>query len=250
MRRFFLEPQHAVGNEIRLTGEEAHHAANVLRVRVGEKVAVLDGAGQECHCVVLALEADSVRMSVVARNRLPVSSCRIWLVQALIKGKAMDWVLQKATELGVERIITVKADRSVAQVEEESLEHRLSKWRGIAVEAIKQCGSPWLPKIEAPASVEVCQRKLDGADLVLLASLESARKHPRQWIEQFKQEKGRAPRIIAVWIGPEGDFTPAETNSIESAGALPISLGPLVLRSETAAVYALSVLNYEMQAQD
>ena len=249
MRRFFLEPHHCTGNEVRLTSEEAHHAANVLRIRVGEKVAVLDGAGQECHCVVLTVDQDLVRLSVVARNRLPVSTCRLWLVQALIKGKAMDWVIQKATEIGAERIITVKADRSVAQVEDEAVEMRLAKWNAIAIEAIKQCGSPWLPKIDAPASVELCQRKLDAADLVLLASLESARKHPRQWVDQFRSEKGRAPNVIAIWIGPEGYFTPQETNSIESAGALPISLGPLVLRSETAAVYALSVLNYEMQAQ-
>src|SRR5205085_7324236 len=104
--------------------------------------------------------------------------------------------------------------------------------------------SPWLPQIEAPVTPKQFLARKEQFDLPLVASLQSEAKHPRQYFEAFQREHNRLPESICVWVGPEGDFSPAELEAIKSTGALPITLGPLVLRSETAALYCLSILNY------
>jgi 16S rRNA (uracil1498-N3)-methyltransferase len=121
------------------------------------------------------------------------------------------------------------------------------KWQQIAIESIKQCGSPWLTKIDAPARLKDQLARRETFELPLIASLQDDSRHPREFIQHFQDEHKRRPTSACVWIGPEGDFSPAEMNSIKSEGALPVTLGRLVLRSDTAAIYSLSVLNYELQ---
>jgi 16S rRNA (uracil1498-N3)-methyltransferase len=125
---------------------------------------------------------------------------------------------------------------------------KAEKWRLTAIEAGKQCGSAWLPQVDAPVTPKEFLARGEKYELPLIASLQNDRRHPREYFETFQEENGRLPKSICVWVGPEGDFTPAEMSAAKSAGALPITLGRLVLRSETAAVYCLSVLNYELQA--
>jgi 16S rRNA (uracil1498-N3)-methyltransferase len=116
------------------------------------------------------------------------------------------------------------------------------------VEAIKQCGSPWLPQIDPPQLPQKFLSSSERFELSLVASLQSDAHHPREYFQSFISERQRLPKSVCVWVGPEGDFTPAEMNAIRQAGTLPITLGQLILRSETAAIYCLSVLNYELQA--
>ncbi|HEV2331055.1 MAG TPA: RsmE family RNA methyltransferase, partial [Verrucomicrobiae bacterium] len=143
---------------------------------------------------------------------------------------------------------------------------RREKWQRVAIEAIKQCGAAWLPIIEKPATIaEAMSRKPENGrestpgsspsafrlqpsvfDLSLVGSLQTGRRHPRKCFQEFQTRHGRLPRSVAVWIGPEGDFTPGELKAIQAGGALPITLGSLTLRVETAAIYCLSVLNYEL----
>jgi 16S rRNA (uracil1498-N3)-methyltransferase len=118
------------------------------------------------------------------------------------------------------------------------------------IEAIKQCGSPWMPHIDPPQSPQKFLSGNDRFELSLLASLQPDARHPREYIRNYVADNGKAPKSICVWVGPEGDYTPAEINAIRQAGALPITLGQLILRSETAAIYCLSILNYELQAPD
>ena len=118
----------------------------------------------------------------------------------------------------------------------------------MAIESIKQCVSSWMPIIE---HLIIPREFLDGHeqfDLPMVASLQGNTRHPREFITDHVQEQGRLPESLAVWIGPEGDFSPSEVNDILSAGIHPVTLGQVILRSETAALYCLSVLNYEMQA--
>jgi 16S rRNA (uracil1498-N3)-methyltransferase len=140
------------------------------------------------------------------------------------------------------------SDRVVAHLDDESAAARGEKWQLTAIEAVKQCGSAWLPAVEAPLTPKEYLARGEKFELPLVGSLQSDRRHPREYFKAFCAEKRRHPKTVCVWIGPEGDFTPAEMNAIKSAGALPITLGRLVLRSETAAIYALSVINYELQA--
>lgn len=161
----------------------------------------------------------------------------------------MDIIVQKATELGVARIVPLLSERTTVQLDEEDAATKTAKWRATAIEAIKQCGSTWLPRLETALSPKEFLARGEKFDLHLVASLQSDSRHPRQYFEQHRVERGSPPRNTGVWVGPEGDFTPAELGSIKSAGALPITLGPLILRSDTAAIYCLSVLNYELQSR-
>src|SRR5439155_9463153 len=124
----------------------------------------------------------------------------------------------------------------------------VEKWEASAVEALKQCGSAWLPRVEAPLTTQAFLARGDRFDLTFIASLQNEARHPREHFESFRSERERSPESVCVWVGPEGDFTPAEINAVRAAGALPITLAPLVLRSETAAIYCLSIINYELQS--
>jgi 16S rRNA (uracil1498-N3)-methyltransferase len=246
MHRFYLPPERVTEGELTLDERESHHAATVLRVREGERVAVLDGAGNEFMCTAATVDKRATRLTVQQQNRIEPLPYRITLLQAMTKGKSMDFIIQKATELCVHRVVTLAAGRSVAQVGDGA--SKVEKWRAIAIDSIKQCGSPWLPVIEPPVTPREFLARGESFDLPLIASLQGRTRHPREYISEHETEHGTKPESIGVWIGPEGDFTPEESNEILSAGAHPITLGQAILRSETAALYCLSVLNYDMQA--
>ncbi|MBL69198.1 MAG: 16S rRNA (uracil(1498)-N(3))-methyltransferase [Verrucomicrobiales bacterium] len=248
MHRFYLPPAAAAQPELTLDERESHHAVNVLRVRAGERVAVMDGAGGECLCEVIAADKKAVHLAVKQRNRHEPLPYRITLLQAMTKGKSMDFIVQKATELCVHRIVPLAAERSVVQVDADDAKSKVDKWRAIAIDSIKQCGCPWLPEIEPPVTPRAQLARDEAHDLSLIASLQGNTRHPRECVEEYAAEHGAPPATLSIWIGPEGDFTPAESNEILSAGHQPITLGRVVLRSETAAVYILSCLNYELQA--
>ena len=247
MHRFFLPPDQCQGPTLTLTGAEAHHALDVLRVRTGDRVAVLDGAGHEYLCEVIEAARQAVRLRTRQRQDLSPSPYRLTLFQAVTKHRSMDLIVQKATELGAGRIVPVLSERSVIHLPRDEAARKQSKWLGVAVEALKQCGAPWLPVIDTPVAPQVLLARGERFDLMLLASLQPGSRHPREWFAAHEQDPGGRPREVAVWVGPEGDFTPAELDAITRGGALPITLGPLVLRSETAALYCLSVLSYELQ---
>ena len=248
MHRFYLPPDQCQGNLLALADREAHHALHVLRLRAGERLMVLDGAGQELLCEAQPTGRDSLNLIVAQRQKIAPPACPITLVQAIPKGKLIESIIQKATELGVHRVVPLVSDRVAVVLDDESAAAKAEKWRQTAIEAIKQCGSAWLPQIDAPLTPRQFLAAAERFDLVFIGSLQPDAKHPRTYFQTFHREQQRPPRSVAVWIGPEGDFTPAEMAAAKSAGALPITLGRLVLRSETAATYALSVLNYELQA--
>jgi 16S rRNA (uracil1498-N3)-methyltransferase len=168
------------------------------------------------------------------------------LIQALPKGKVIEEIIQKATELGVARIVPLLSERVVAHLDDSKLTRRGEQWRLVAIEAIKQCGSAWLPVLDAPQTLQAFLARRDPFDLSLIASLRPGGHHPREYFDAFRAHHRRPPDSVALWVGPEGDFSEREVIEIQAAGARPITLGRLVLRSETAAVYGLSVLSYEL----
>lgn len=248
MYRFYVTPDLAHGPVLTLSDREAHHAIHVLRIRAGERVVVLDGRGQELLCEVGRANGHVVELRVVQKHVVAPLPYKLTLIQAITKGKTMDLIVQKATELGVHRIVPVLSERTVSHLDGESGAAKGEKWRATAIEAIKQCGSPWLPEIELPLSPQAFLAKGEAFDLSLVATLQTTARHPRVYVRTFMNERQQAPKSVAVWVGPEGDFTPAETNAVIAAGALPITLGKLILRSETAAIYCMAMLNYELQA--
>lgn len=248
MHRFFLLPEACQGAQLTLTGAEARHALDVLRVRSGEAVTVLDGAGGRYTCTVADCDRRVVRLSVSRRDCEPPPPFRVTLVPSVTKSRSMDWMIQKATELGVHRIVPVITERSVPRLAREEASRKAERWREIAIESLKQCGTPWMPDVTPPAPLSDWLATRPNFDLALLASLHPGAQHPRPVLEAFRATHGRPPTEVAVWIGPEGDFTSDEIAAIHATGALPITLGPLVLRAETAAVYCLAFLGYELRA--
>jgi 16S rRNA (uracil1498-N3)-methyltransferase len=242
-----MPPKNCAGNSLRLDSREAHHALKVLRVKYGELVAVLDGVGNEFLCTVENSSRDAVTLSVSLKNFKPPPSCSITLLVSIPKGKIIEGIIQKSVELGAHRVVPILSERVVTQLDGESAEHKREKWQGVAIEAIKQCGAAWLPKIDAPVTIEQFLARKEKFDLSLVGSLQKERRHLREVFQEFEKANGRLPKTTGVWIGPEGDFTLDELKLIQNSGAFPVSLGNLVLRVETAAVYCLSVLNYELQ---
>ena len=247
MHRFYLPPEACRRTALVLGGSEAHHALRVLRLRANESVVVLDGAGGEYHCAVTALQRREVELAVTRRNSVPPLPYQLTLAQALPKGKLMETIIQKATELGVHRIVPLLSDRVVTQLDDERAETRLEKWRATAIEAVKQCGSAWLPRIEPAVTPAAWLSHGEKFDLTFIGSLQPDARHPREWLRRFREQHGRAPVSVCVWVGPEGDFTAAELRAAQDAGARPITLGRLVMRCDTAAVSCLAVLNSELQ---
>lgn len=247
MHRFFLPPEQCRSASLFLTSREAHHARHVVRVRRGERVTVVDGAGHEFLCEVQEYDRDKVRLAVVEKRFQPAPPSQVTLLQAVPKGKIMEGIIQKATELGTSRIVPLLSERVVAHLDDKDAAHKTGKWRSVAVEAIKQCGSAWLPEVEPPLTPDQFFARKENFKLSLIASLESGSR-PARVPPHVSRAAWPTAGIGLCLDRPEGDFTPVETEAIKSHGALPITLGRLVLRTETAAIYCLSILNYELQS--
>jgi 16S rRNA (uracil1498-N3)-methyltransferase len=247
MHRFYLSPAECHPPLLTLSGGEAHHARDVLRLGQGGEVTVLDGAGRQFLCAINGFDRYQVTLAVNQTITAPAPPARITLVQAIPKGKLFESIIQKATELGAARIIPLLSERVATRLDAAAALDKAEKWRQTVIEAIKQCGQPWLPEVVEPLSLPALLDRGDKYDLALVGSLQGDGRHPRQYFEEFRAQHQRPPQTICAWIGPEGDFTAEELNLIRATGARPISLGPLVLRSETAALYTLSVINYEIR---
>ncbi len=240
MRRFYLPPAACKGDALMLTDREAHHGAQVLRLQAADEVTVLDGAGTRLVCVVKHV-SKAIELSVRSRENIPQPNVKLTLFQAIVKGKTMETIVEKATELGVSRIVPLMTERVVSQLDAERGESKQAKWQLTAIEAIKQCGSPWLPHIDAPQKLNKVVKESGHFDVALVASLRGG-SPVRRWLQTLKTR----PCSGCVWIGPEGDFTDAELDVIEASGAKPITLGPLVLRADTAAIASLAILRSEV----
>ena len=235
MHRFYLPDL----QQAALGAEEAHHALHVLRLKVGDTVNVFDGHGHEAQASISQISNQSAQLKLLTQSNAPPLPCRITLAQAIPK-KSMDLIVQKATELGVASIVPLVSDRTLVQLDKDS--KKVERWCEIALESCKQCGNNWLPEIQSPRKAHDFLAALPQYDLKLIGSLQPDAKPLKKILGDSAK-----PSSILILIGPEGDFTPAELNLAKSAGCLPLSLGPLVLRAETAAIYTLSILHHELQ---
>jgi 16S rRNA (uracil1498-N3)-methyltransferase len=246
MPRFYIPPARWNLDRLVLDEEESHHAASVLRLKTGDRATVFNGEGLQASVEIAAISKRAVELKLIEASQSPVPACRITLGQAIPKGKNMDLIVQKATELGAAAIAPLLTDHTVVQFDARDAGKKREKWQTVAIEASKQCGQNWLPSVLMPQNLAALLT--GGFDLVLIASLQPDARHPKEVLADFEKEKGGKPTSVLVLIGPEGDFTPAEIDLAKAHGGRPITLGPIVLRTETAALYCLSVLNYELLA--
>jgi 16S rRNA (uracil1498-N3)-methyltransferase len=243
MHRFYIPPETWNIDSLTLDEAEAHHAIDVLRMNPGDKAVVFNGHGAEATVEIAAITRKSVTLRKLLQAKSAPIACEITLAQAVPKGKNMDLIVQKAVELGAAAICPLLSERTVVQVEEEDAGRKQQKWQAVAIEAAKQCGQNWLPKVHLPRSPKEFFSQPVRHDLMLIASLQPDAMHLKKLLAENSDKK---PKSVLVLVGPEGDFTPAEIGLARSHGCRPITLGPIVLRTETAAIYCLSVLSYEL----
>jgi len=228
-----------------LDAEQSHHCAQVMRQNVGDHFGVFDGHGHEAKARITEIAKDAVKFTVLAKAASPRTAHPVWLAQALTKAKSMDMIIEKATELGVSELVPLQSDHSVAHVDDEKADAKVEKWKKLTIEAAKQCGQNWLPVVRTPQAPKDFVNALPKGAVKLIASLQAEAKPLKTVLrEQLPAIKPGTP--IVVMIGPEGDFTPAEIGAARAAGFLPVSLGKIILRAETAAFFVLSSIAYEL----
>ena len=246
MHRFYISPDRWNLDSLSLDEAESHHAIDVLRIQAGERAVVFNGQGVEATVEVVSVGKRSLDLKRLQHAKSPPLSCRITLAQAIPKGKNMDLIVQKATELGAAAIVPLLSERTVVQVDADDAARKQEKWQATVIEAAKQCGQNWLPVVFAPISTKEFFHEAQRYDLLLIASLQPDARHLKEVLAEQFSFSGTKPASVLILVGPEGDFTPAEISLAKSSGCRPITLGPIVLRTETAALYCLSVLSYEL----
>jgi 16S rRNA (uracil1498-N3)-methyltransferase len=247
MHRFYVAPETWNFGELTLRGSEAHHARDVLRMQAGDKLVLFNGKGRELTAEIATVADDEIRLRKLHEAETAPLRCRIVLGQAIPKGKNMDLIVQKAVEIGAAEIAPIISDRTVVQLDADGAAQRQAKWQQIAIEAAKQCGQNWLPRVHQPRKLsEFFSASDQRFDLRLIGSLQPDAQHLKKVLQAYSNEHADRPRTVLMLVGPEGDFTPAELALARGHNCQPITLGPIILRVETAAIYCLSVLSYEL----
>ena len=224
-----------------LSPEESHHLARVLRVEAGQGLTLFDGQGTRAEGVVDAVTKKEVTVRITARETVPPPAVEITLIQAVCKPDRFELILQKATELGVRRIQPIITKN--ASLPSGKIEKMAERGEAIIRNAAQQCGTAWLPDIQGLEKIDRIIPTLGKFDAVFIGSL-----HPsaRPFREVFQGLDKSKIKTAALLIGPEGDFTAEEVNAAVEAGAIPVTFGNQVLRTETAAIFGLSALAYEL----
>ncbi|MEB3195756.1 MAG: 16S rRNA (uracil(1498)-N(3))-methyltransferase [Candidatus Sericytochromatia bacterium] len=239
MPRFFVSPEHlrlepSGSGEAHLAGDDARHAVRVLRLKVGDAVTLLDGAGREMKAVLRSEGLPEVRLEITAVRHHDLPARRLVLVQALAKGDKFDWIVQKATELGVWAIQPVATRHSVVKLDADGAAHKRQRWQAIAREAAEQCERLDVPNVWPPMSL-ASWRKPAGAICLQLA--ERTQGHS---LSDALVTLTDAPSLC-LCVGPEGGWAPEDLVGLAPNEPLPVSLGPYILRTETAGLAALAV---------
>ncbi|HEY4245203.1 MAG TPA: RsmE family RNA methyltransferase [Lacunisphaera sp.] len=247
--RVYYRPTDHEPAEIRLDAAESHHLVAVNRCSRGDPVTAFDGQGREwiTECVEPSKNATVLRVREIRQaKRLPHE---ITLAQALPKGSTMDEIIRQATEVGAARIVPLLTERTQVHLDGDRADKKIEKWHTGAIEAAKQCGNPWLPEISSIQNFGTFVRDAKEYELKLIASLHAGAMTLKTALSHYREKHGASAPRKTIWlIGPEGDFSPAELTDAITAGFQPVTLGPLVLRSDTAAIYALSVLGHELMS--
>jgi len=245
MHRHLVTPEKLLAATCVLGKEEARHLQTVLRVKQGDEIQLFDGQGHTRQAVVAELAKNALTLSTstpVVFHAKP--ACALTLFACVSKGKHMDWTIEKAVELGVARIVPVVSARTIVRIESEDRDAKTDRWMRIAEEATRQCGSAWCPEILPPCSFKESLALVKTTPPTFVAALTPAAKPLREHLFPTANCNCQLPTLTAGWfVGPEGDFTPAELAQLLEAGAIPVSLGKNVLRTETACLYGLCALN-------
>ncbi len=235
MPRFYCLPPLPLSGWFDLPPDAAHHASRVLRLREGDAVQIFDGVGNECQGVIAEISGKRVVVgNITASHASRESPLHAVLAQAMTSSEKMDWVIQKATELGVTEIQPLDTERSVARLSAERVEKRIEHWQQVTISACEQCGRNVLPQIHPPLDIMVwLQTMRDTADTKFILLPQGA---------AALRTQAKPHGKVVLLIGAEGGFTQAESDAAQHCGFVTIRMGTRVLRTETAAVAGLAAL--------
>lgn len=220
--------------------KRVHHLMHVRRIHQGALITCLDGRGKRYRGRVSRLSADAVTINVEEIQEGAQAGLRLVLAQALIKLERFEWVVEKAVELGVSRLVPLSTERSILRLDADRLQAKCQRWQRIADESLQQCGRADRMEVEPVTTFSALIQQSPAELPLLLPTLEGECRR----VDEIWESVSRKPEV-RVLIGPEGDFSPKEVRLAVEKGAIPITLGPLTLRSETAAVAVLAVLQYK-----
>lgn len=246
VHRFFVEPEQITGAFITIRGNDAHHITNVLRLSPGRSIVVCDGRDYEYEGDIVRCGKESVTAEVISVRRSSAEPpVRVILAQGIPKkAESLELVIQKATELGVAQVVPISTERTAAWQKKDKLGKRVSRWNRIALEAAKQSQRAKVPEISTPLSLTEFLEDIPRDALCLIPwEMEKTVgiKEALEW-----ERNNQFARTVIVLIGPEGGFSEQEIDESRRAGAVPVSLGPRVLRTETAGITALAIILYEL----
>lgn len=242
MPNFFIEKDQIEENSIKISGELFRHLKASLRVQKGEKIFCVDDEANRYTVEVTLIGRDALVGSIIEKEKRenPLST-HIHIAQAIPKGPKFDFIIQKSTELGVSRITPVISERSVVRLEETGIEDKLRRWRKIALEAAQQSNRLDVPDISHPVTLPEFLSSFEKGDLNLLLWEGEKRQGIKDVLKGFQEVKN-----VVILIGPEGGFSAGEVGMAVAEGFIPVFLGELILRTETAPVVALTILQYEI----
>jgi 16S rRNA (uracil1498-N3)-methyltransferase len=244
MPHFYVPPENIRGDRFVLAEEESRHVTTVLRKVPGDELRLFDGRGGSFQARI-----ESVAEGRVAGRLMPLASAPetvppVRLFQGLPKGPKFDWILEKAAELGVAEVVPMATDRSVARVPADRVQDRLRRWNKVLQAAAKQSGRTILPRVQAPLRFDEALTRCAGLGSLTVIPWEGEKDQTLPAVLR-QRLAGTPPGPINVFIGPEGGFTFEEVNRARAHGAVPVTLGSRILRTETAAVFVLSAISYE-----
>ena len=229
---------------IAITGGDAHHLANVMRAQIGDAITVVDAAGQAAEMVVTALTRDVVHLRMQRVLPAETEGREVVLVQALLKGEKMDFVVQKAAELGTACVCPIVTEHVVVRYDAKKAAAKAARWQKIADEAAKQCGRRMLMRVAPIVSLTELLRDpayIGAADTATVFCYEQEERQSMRTVLG-----GTEARRVTLIVGAEGGFSPAEAAAVTAAGGQSVSLGHRILRAETASLTALAVTQYEL----
>ncbi len=246
MHRCYLPGLNPAASHFTVEGEEARHALKVMRLRVGELCELFDGRGHALRARITAT-AGSSSMQLEAVEPLPPMPpvAGITLALAIPKGTNMELIVQKAVEMGVSRIVPLITERTIVRLDAAQAEAKAAKWQRTVLEACKQCGVNLLPVVETPQTYAQFLKRADLPELRLQCAIVP---HARPLRAVLEAGRAAGAASAALLIGPEGDFSPAEYEAGFAAGFAPVSLGPIILRVETAVFMAVAATRYALDA--
>ena len=245
MNRFFVSKSDIRGDEVVLSGQQAHQIRNVLRMTSGEGIIVLDNTGCEYEVVLTDVDKQKVAGRIESRRAgAGEPQVRLTLYQSLLPRDKFELVLQKCTEVGVSRFVPVITQRSLVRDAETVTPNKLARWQRIITEAAEQSHRGRIPELNLPIEFEDAVSSLADHDLRLIASPAEQKISLRAALQRSNRNK---PQTIALFVGPEGGFTEQEVTLAADAGAVAFSLGPRILRTETAALVTAALILYELE---